>query len=158
MSVKQKLILVGIAIVYKKVKDKPVWFIVKQKEDADWELPKTTARRGESSVRSVIRMMGEQAAMNVKVQKEVGRAGGAAMVGGTTVPQRQIYYLLVCKEANEVLSFLDYDWLEYAKVVRKLKNKKELAMLKAAKDLLKEIENKKTKSSVTHDRDRKSVV
>ncbi len=150
---KQKLILVGIAIVYKKVKDKPVWFVVKQKEDSDWELPKTSARRGESSVRSVIRMMGEQAAMNVKVQEEVGRAGGAAMVGGVTVPQRQIYYLLVCKEAHEVLSFIDFDWLEYSKATRKLKNKKELAMLKAAKDLLKEIENKKTKSSVTHDRE-----
>src|SRR5260221_12713085 len=115
---KQKLILAGIAIVYRKVKDKPVWFIVKQKEDADWELPKTTARRGESPVRSVIRMMGEQAAMNVKVKEEVGRAGGAAMVGGTTVPQRQINNLLVCKKANKVLSFFIYICLESAKEVR----------------------------------------
>ncbi len=150
---KQKLILVGIAIVYRKVKDKPHWFVVKQKEDFEWELPRTNARRGESSVRSVIRMMGEQAAMNVKVQEEVGRAGGAAMIGGQTIPQKQIYYLLVCKEAHEVLSFLDYDWLEYSKATRKLKNKKDLAMLKVAKDLLKEIESKKRKSSVTHDRE-----
>ncbi len=150
---KQKLILVGGAVVYRIVKNKPVWFIVKLKEDFDWELPKTTARRGESSVRSVIRMMGEQGGMNVKVREEVGRSGGASLIAGKTIPQRQIYYLLVCKEAHEVLSFLDYDWLEYAKAVRKLKNKKELEMLKAAKDLLKEIENKKTKSSVTHDRE-----
>ncbi len=142
---KQKLILVGTAVVYRKSKDKPVWFIVKQKENSDWELPKTNARRGESSVRSVIRMMGEQAAMNVKVQEEVGRSGGAALVGGITIPQRTIYYLMLCKEANEVLSFLDFDWLEWGKAIKKLKSKKDIAMLKAARDLLKEIDKKKKK-------------
>jgi len=142
---KQKLILVGTAVVYRKSKDKPVWFIVKQKENSDWELPKTNARRGESSVRSVIRMMGEQAAMNVKVQEEVGRSGGAALVGGVTIPQRTIYYLMLCKEANEVLSFLDFDWLEWGKAIKKLKSKKDIAMLKAARDLLKEIDKKKKK-------------
>src|SRR5258708_3508798 len=142
---KQKLILVGGAVVYKKTKDKPLWFMVKQKENSDWELPKTNARRGESSVRSVIRMMGEQAAMNVKVQEEVGRSGGAALVGGITIPQRTIYYLMLCKEANEVLSFLDFDWLEWGKAIKKLKSKKDIAMLKAARDLLKEIDKKKKK-------------
>jgi hypothetical protein len=140
---KQKLILVGSAVVYKKVKDKPVWFIVQQKEGADWEIPKTVARRGESSVRSVIRMMGEQAAMNVKVLEEVGRVGGGTLVAGQTVPQRTIYYLMICKEANEVLSFLDFDWLDYTKAARKLKSKKDLTMLKNARDLLKELDKKK---------------
>jgi len=142
---KQKLILVGSAVIYRKTKDKPVWFVVKQKEDSDWELPRTTARRGESSVRSVIRMMGEQAAMNVKVLEEVGRAGGAALIAGKTIPQRQIYYLLVCKEANEVLSFLDYDWLDYAKAVKKVKSKKDISMLKVARDMVKELDKKKKK-------------
>ncbi|CAN5360577.1 hypothetical protein BH10PAT1_BH10PAT1_7500 [soil metagenome] len=140
---KQKLILVGSAVVYKKVKDKPVWFIVKQKENSDWEIAKTVVRRGESSVRSVIRMMGEQAAMNVKVQEEVGRAGGAVLIAGQTVPQRTIYYLMICKEANEVLSFIDFDWLEYSKAIKKLKSKKDIGMLKIARDLLKEIDKKK---------------
>ncbi len=142
---KQKLILVGAAVVYKKVKDKPVWFIVKQKEDSDWEIAKTNARRGESSVRAVIRMMGEQAAMNVKVQEEVGRTAGAAMVAGNTVPERKIYYLMFCKEAKEVLAFIDSDWVDYAKATRKLKSKKDLAMLKSARDLLKELDKKKKK-------------
>lgn len=142
---KQKLILVGAAVVYKKVKDKPVWFIVKQKEDSDWEIAKTNARRGESSVRAVIRMMGEQAAMNVKVQEEVGRVAGAAMVAGNTVPERKIYYLMYCKEANEVLAFIDSDWVDYTKATRKLKSKKDLAMLKSARDLLKELDKKKKK-------------
>ncbi|HWA52323.1 MAG TPA: hypothetical protein VG895_04695 [Patescibacteria group bacterium] len=140
---KQKLILVGGAVVYKKVKDKPVWFVVKQKEDGDWEIPKTNARRGESSVRAVIRMMGEQAAMNVKVQEEVGRVNGAALVGGNTIPQRTLYYLMICKEAKEVLAFLDFEWLDYTKAAKKIKNKKDLAMLKSARDLLKELDKKK---------------
>lgn len=142
---KQKLILAGAAVVYKKVKDKPVWFVVKQKEDSDWEIPKTNARRGESSVRAVIRMMGEQAAMNVRVLEEVGRSGGAAMVAGKTIPQRTIFYLMFCKEANEVLSFVDFDWLDYGKAVKKLKAKKDMAMLKSARDLLKELDKKKKK-------------
>ncbi len=140
---KQKLILVGAAVVFKKVKDKPLWFVARVKEDSNWELPKTSARRGESSVRSVIRMMGEQAAMNVKVLEEVGRHGGAALIAGQTIPQRTIYYLMLEKEANEVLSFIETDWLEYAKAIRKLKNKKDITMLKAARDLLKEIDKKK---------------
>lgn len=140
---KQKLILVGAAVIYKKVKDKPVWFLIKQKEDGDWEIPKTNARRGESSVRSVIRMMGEQAAMNVKVLEEAGRSGGAALVGDQTIPQRTIYYLMYCKEAKEILAFVDSDWFDYAKAVKKLKNKKDINMLKSARDLLKEIDKKK---------------
>lgn len=142
---KQKLILVGAAVVFKKVKNKPVWFLVRQKEESDWELPKTTARRGESSVRSVIRMMGEQAAMNVKVLEEVGRSGGAALVAGNTIPQRTIYYLMICKDAKEVLAFVESDWLDYSKAVRKLKSKKDLNMLKGARDLLKELDKKKKK-------------
>jgi hypothetical protein len=141
--VKQKLILVGAGVIYKKVKDKPVWFLVKQKEDSDWELPKTTARRGESSVRSVIRMMGEQAAMNVKVLEEAGRSGGAALVGDQTIPQRTIYYLIYCKEAKEILAFVDSEWFEYQKAIKKLKNKKDISMLRSARDLLKEIDKKR---------------
>ena len=144
---KQKLILVGGAVIYKKVQGKPVWFIVRQKEDSDWEIPKTTARRGESSVRSVIRMMGEQAAMNVKVLEEVGRSGGAVLIGQNTIPQRTIYYLLICKEAKEVLSFLEFAWLDYARAVKKLKSKKDQSTLKAARDLLKDLDKKKPKKA-----------
>ncbi len=144
---KQKTILVGVAVVYKKVKGKPAWFLVKPKEDSDWELPKTNARRGESSVRSAIRMMGEQAAMNVKVLEEVGRAAGTAVVGGKPLPQKTIYYLILFKEANEVLGFVDYLWLDYTKAVRKFKNKKDLAMLKIARDLLKSLEKTRGKIS-----------
>ena len=142
---KQKLILVGSAVAFKKVKGKTVWFIVRQKEDSPWELPRTNARRGESSVRASIRMMGEQGGMTAKVLEEVGRGGGAVMIGGKTIPQRQIYYLVLIKEGNEILGFVDTDWLEYAKAVRKLESKKDIAMLKAAKDLLKDIEKKKKK-------------
>ncbi len=140
---KEKILLIGVAVLFKKSKSKNVWFLVKKKDATDWELPKTNVRRGESSVRSVIRMMGEQGGMDAKVLEEAGRANGASMVNGKPVSNRSLYYLMFMKESNEVLGFEDFDWFEYAKAVRKLKNKKELAMLKSARDILKEVEKKK---------------
>ncbi len=142
---KEKILLVGGAVVYRKVNGKITWFLVKQKEDSDWELPRTTARRGESSVRAVIRAMGEQGGMRAKVLEEVGRGGGAAMLGGRTVPQRYLFYLMINKEGSEALGFADYDWFEYRKAIKKLTAKRDQAMLRAAKDLLKKIEDEKKK-------------
>ncbi len=142
---KEKIILVGGAVVYRKVNGKTTWFVVKQKENSDWELPKTTARRGESSVRAVIRAMGEQGGMRAKVLEEVGRGGGAVMLNGRTVPQRYLYYLMINKEGSEVLGFVDYDWFEFSKAIRKLTAKRDQAMLRSARDLLKKIESEKKK-------------
>lgn len=140
---KEKILLIGVATLFKKSKGKNVWFLTKKKDAADWELPKTNVRRGESSVRSVIRMMGEQGGMDAKVLEEAGRANGASMVNGKPVSNRSLYYLMFMKEGHEVLGFEDYEWFEYAKAARKLKNKKEIAMFKSAHTLLKEIEKKK---------------
>ncbi|HEX6977117.1 MAG TPA: NUDIX domain-containing protein [Patescibacteria group bacterium] len=142
---KEKILLVGAAVVYRKANGKTTWFLVKQKEDSDWELPKTTARRGESSVRAVIRAMGEQGGMRAKVLEEVGRGGGAAMLGGRTVPQRYLYYLMINKEGKEVLGFAAYDWFEYGKAIKKLTTKRDQAMLRGARDLLKKLEAEKKK-------------
>lgn len=142
---KEKILLVGGAVVYRKANGKTTWFIVKQKVDGDWELPKTTARRGESSVRAVIRAMGEQGGMRAKVLEEVGRSGGAAMIGGKTVPQRNLFYLMINKEGQEVLGFADYQWLEYGKAIRRLASKKDQGMLRGARDLLKKLEAEKKK-------------
>jgi hypothetical protein len=56
---KPKTLLISSAIVYKKPDNKALWFIIRQNEENGWEIPKTTVRRGESSVRAVIRMMGD---------------------------------------------------------------------------------------------------
>lgn len=140
---KDKILLIGVAVLFKKTKSKNVWFLVKKKDGVDWELPKTNVRRGESSVRSVIRMMGEQGGMDARVLEEAGRTNGASLINGKTVSNRSLYYLMYMKEGHEVLGFEDFTWFEYSKAVRKLKNKKEAAMLKSARDILKEVEKKK---------------
>lgn len=143
---KAKLILVGIGVVYKKTNGKTRWFIVKQGRDTEnWELPKSTARRGESSVRAIIRLLAEQGGMRAKVLEEVGRTGGAALIGGNSVPQKNLYYLIINKEGNEVLGFEDYEWIEYGKAVKKLATKRDQNMLRAGNKLLKELDRAKKK-------------
>lgn len=141
---KQKTLLVSIPVIYKQGRGKNLWFIVRDK-DGGWELPKTTARRGESSVRAAIRLMGEQGGMTAKVLEEVGRSGGAAMVNGKPISQRYLFYLMFTKLPNEVLGFEDFEWLDYARAIRKLSPKRDITMLRTARDMLKEIEKKKKK-------------
>ncbi len=143
--IKEKTLLVSGSVVYKRVKEKPVWFVSKLSQEADWELPKTPVRKGESSVRASLRAMAEQGGMRAKVLEEVGRSGGAALLNGKTVPQRHIYYLLFCKDKDggEILGFADYQWLDYGKALKKLTTKREIAMLKDANLLLKDIDKKR---------------
>ncbi|MBX4206150.1 NUDIX domain-containing protein [Candidatus Microgenomates bacterium] len=142
---KQKEILVGGSVVYKKDNGKTTWFLVKQDMDSDWELPKTNVRRGESSVRSVIRAMAEQGGMKAKVLEEVGRNTKAVMHNGKPIDQKVIFYLLIERGGGEALGFAEYQWMDYAKASKKL-DKKDQKMLKIAKDLAKEVEKKAKKN------------
>lgn len=143
--VKNKIILISGSVIYRRIKDKPQWFLVKMGEDTGWEIPKTTARRGESSVRAAIRSMAEQGGMRGKVIEEAGRNSSTATVNGKPLPQRNLYYLMIQKEAGEVLGFPEYDWLEYEKAARRLTLKREKQMLKNARDILKELDKKRKK-------------
>lgn len=140
---KNKTILISGATIYQKGEDKTLWFIVKQNEETGWELPKTTVRRGESSVRAVIRQMGEQGGMRAKVLEEVGRSAGSTVINGKVIPQKYLYYLMVQKGSNEVLGFHEYEWLDYAKVLKRLTTKKEQSMLEKAREMMKEIQKTK---------------
>jgi len=115
------------------------WLVVKKDEESDWELPRTLARKGESSVRAGIRMLAEQAGLNVKVIEEVGRSGGATKLNGEAVSQRTIYYLMTTKDEGENLTFFEMEWLEYSKIIRRLSSKQEQQMLREARDFLKKI-------------------
>jgi ADP-ribose pyrophosphatase YjhB (NUDIX family) len=127
-------VLVSGAVVYKKAKNgRRYWLIAKQSEDDKWEIPKVVVRKGESSVRAAIRMMGEVGGMSAKVLEEAGRAGGSTTIRGKVVPKRHLYYLMVQKSAGEMLGFNDHAWVAYAKAVRKLSLKREKEMLKNAK-------------------------
>jgi hypothetical protein len=88
-------------------------------------------------------MTGEQAGMRAKVLEEVGRANATATVSGKTIPQRTIFYLMICKDHGELLTWAEADWLPYAKLSRKLQSKRELAAVKNAKETLTQLEKAK---------------
>lgn len=134
------------SVLYRKVGDGIEWFLIKENDDNGWEVPKTVARAGESSVRAAVRSMGEQGGMRIKVLEEVGRHGGAAKVGSRILSQRVIYYLMLHKEGNEVLGFAETGWFEPSAALRKVTSKKDKEMLKAARILLQQIRVKKRKA------------
>ena len=129
-----KFVLVSGAIVFKQGRGKSFWLITKQGEDDEWEIPKIVVRKGESSVRAALRMMGEKGGMTTQILEEAGRAGGVTTINGKTLPQRYLYYLLVLiAPPGEAIGFFSHKWLEYAKAVRKLSSKRERTMLKQAR-------------------------
>lgn len=122
---------------------KKTWFLV-QNENGDWEFPKTTVRKVESSVRASIRMTGEQAGMTVRVLEEAGRAGGVTTIGNKTVPIRYIYYLAIhLSDSGEAIGFDKTVWIDDTKVVRTLTTKRDQQMYKQAKKVLKIWEKEK---------------
>jgi hypothetical protein len=134
---KDTTILTSVACLFKESKGKNYWLLVKPSEDSEWELPRATVRKGESSVRAILRVIGEMAGMSVKVLEEVGRGSSTVLVSNRPVPQKFLYYLLVFKSsAGEILGFHDSKWLEYAKVVKEVSSKKEASELRQARRVL----------------------
>jgi len=90
--------LISGAVVFKRAKNGQVrWFLVKGggEDKKDWEIPKALVRKGESSARTVLRMMGEQGGMNCRILEEAGRVEDHLMVNGKKIPRRIIYYLVL---------------------------------------------------------------
>ena len=143
---KNQQLLVGGALVFKDSRGKRQFLVVKQKDDGDWEIPKVNVRRGESSVRAVIRMTSEQAGMSARVLEEAGRTASTAIINGKNIPQKFLYYLMEQKAGGvEVVGFNDFKWLEYGEAVKKISLKREKDIIRSGKDVLKEWEK-------THDR------
>jgi|WetSurSiteA1Bulk_404760.scaffolds.fasta_scaffold27922_2 hypothetical protein len=141
--IKSNLILIGGAVIFKDYRKKRYFFVVKQSDETKWEFPKVTVRRGESSVRAVIRVTSEVAGMNVKILEEAGRRSGVVAVNGKAVPQKHFYYLMILKSAGETLGFIDHAWLEYGKAMKKLSSKSEQDILKGTREVIKEWEKGK---------------
>jgi hypothetical protein len=133
------IFLVSAGVCFKKTRGRIYWFIVRQGEKGEWEIPKINVRRGESSVRASIRMMAEKGGMNAQVLEEVGRAGGAALVNGQSVPQRILFYLMIYKDGGEVIGFTQHAWLEYRKASKELVGKRDKQMLRDANKLFKRL-------------------
>ena len=131
---KTDYVLISGAVVFKKAKNGRIyWLVVKQNEDSNWEIPKITARRGESSVKAVLRMMSEQVGMTTKVLEEVGRFGGSTTINGKVIPRRVLYYLMTATAESEALEFYDYSWHGHTKALKVINTKKEKQMLRNAK-------------------------
>lgn len=137
LMINNQIIIAGTALCKKRSNGKFVWLVIKQSESPEWELPKTTVRKGESSVRATIRMMGEVGGMNARVIEEAGRFTGTAVVNNRTVPKRILYYLMIQKSAGEMIGFNQFKWLTYEDAVKKLDAKREKDVMKKAKSELK---------------------
>ena len=131
-------ITIGGAIVFRDNRGKRQFLLVKTKEDGDWEIPKVIVRKGESSVRSVIRLTGEQGGMTVRVLEEAGRSTGTTILNGKSIPQKYYYYLMLQKGGSgELIGFVEFKWLEYAEAVKKVPLKREKDMFNQAREVLK---------------------
>jgi len=145
MTNKQTL-SVGGAIVFKDSRGKRTFLIVKQNEEDNWEIPKITVRKGESSVRAVLRMTGEMANINAKVLEEAGRASGAATVNGKVIPQKYYYYLMMLKAGeSDAIGFAEAKWMDQTKILKALSLKREKDIFKNAKKVLKQWEKEHPK-------------
>lgn len=122
-------------VIVSKRKDGFSWLLVKMEKDSSWEIPKTKVRRGESSVSSIIRLMGEAGGMKVRVLEEAGRALGKGNLNGKGVNQRYIYYLIAQKGPYQDLGFAELDWFTYSQAVRRL-DTRDARMLRLAKGVL----------------------
>jgi hypothetical protein len=126
-----KTVLVAGAVIFRDYQGKIQWLLVKETQDDDWEIAKTIVRKGESSVRGALRLLGQKGGMSARVLEEAGRSGGVSTVNGKTVPRRFIYYVMLTKsQAMEAIGFADVTWIDYKEALKKLPTKKEQAILK----------------------------
>ncbi len=145
-------LVIGGAVIFKDVHGRYTFLLVKQKDEAKWSLPKVTARRGESSVRSVLRLTSEVSGMNVRVLDEAGRYFGTQVVNGKTVEARYFYYITLLKSAGEIMGFDQFKWMDYATAVKKLELKREVEMVKNTREYLKEWDKKGKKRNIAQER------
>ncbi len=141
MNKTNQQILIGGAVIIRDQKGKKQFMIVRQKDEGDWEIPKVTVRKGESSVRAVIRMTAEQAGMSTRVLEEAGRYSSTTVVNAKSIPQKYYYYLMLQKSgAADAIGFPEFQWLEFPMAIKKITLKREKDMLKAGRDIFKEWE------------------
>ena len=131
-------ILLSGAVISKRAKNgKVCWLIIKQNKDQGWEIAKVAVKKGESSVRAAVRLMGEKGVMDAKVLEEAGRYGGTVVVNGKRIAKRVLYYVMIQMSSGEIAGFEDFSWAEPATAIRKLELKIEKDMLRNARKELK---------------------
>lgn len=130
--------LIAGAATYRKKNGKTEWLIVKEEEDGSWILPKGDVRRGESSVRAVLRSLSENMGIRSKVLEEAGRATVSTTINGQPSVQKFIFYLLQQREAEKKSDhYAEENWLSYSQARRSLGLEREKRILRQANDVLK---------------------
>ncbi|MDO8341398.1 MAG: hypothetical protein Q7T59_05485 [Candidatus Woesebacteria bacterium] len=144
MKIINNEILIGGAVIFREGRGKK-YFLLSKNAEGNWEILKTTVRRGESSVRSVIRYTSEQGNMATRVLDEVGRAVGAGTVNNRSITFKYIYYLMLFKAGAEITGMGEISWFDKDQAIKKLTLKREKDMIKTANTMIKEWEklNKK---------------
>ena len=135
----KNMILISAAVVGEFERGKLKFFLVKNGEGSDWELPKLSVRKTESSVRAVIRMMGEQAGMRVRILDEAARFTTSQQVNGKAVTQKVFYYAVIHRiDSGESIGFYESAWFDYSKAYKKLSLKREKESLSSTNRILKD--------------------
>lgn len=144
MKIINNEILVGSAVIFKEGRGKK-FFLLSKNAEGNWELLKTNVRRGESSVRSVIRYTTEQGNMATRVLDEVGRATGAGTLNNRSITYKYIYYLMLFKAGAEITGMGEISWFNKEQAIKKITLKREKDMIKTANTMIKEWEKKNKK-------------
>jgi len=132
---------IGGAVVFRDNRGKRQFLLVKTKEEGDWEIPKVIVRKGESSVRAVIRLTGEQGGMTARVLEEGGRVTGTTILNNKTIPQKYYYYVMLQRGGpSELIGFAEFKWLEYGEAVKKTPLKREKDMFRLSREVIKQWE------------------
>lgn len=144
MKIINNEILVGCGVIFKEGRGKK-FFLLSKNAEGNWELLKTNVRRGESSVRSIIRYTSEQGNMATRVLDEVGRATSVGTINNRSITYKYIYYLMLFKAGVEIAGLGEITWFNKEQAIKKLTLKREINMIKTANTMIKnwEKENKK---------------
>ena len=134
------------ATAYRVEKAKTEWFVVKADKDSDWELPKSSVRRGESSVSALIRAMQEEIGIKGRVIEEAGRTSLSKIADGEAVNEKLLFYVVKISGAEDEKSrYSLVRWAQYGQAKKLLSLVREQKMLEQAQEVLKQCrkENKK---------------
>lgn len=130
--------LIAGAATYRRKNGQTEWLFVKETEDGSWELPKEEVRRGESSVRAILRTLQDVGGIITRVLEEAGRATVSTTQDGKRLDQRMIFYLVRHRPGEGTKpSYAQVKWLPYSQARRSLGLEREKRILRQANQTLK---------------------